>query len=216
MSLFMDFFSHSSPIKFRNSILLSVSMVFVQTLVCGIENWPWALPLQPSSDITAQYLLLVGSNSWDLEPCGSWRDCCFSASEGSQCHPQTGKLPHVIGKIHGQWFQVIQVAKGVSCGNFAHPVSGWHMKTWRDKWPLKRASNPFPATLHSRGQPCSGNGQPADLPQQGLGPGCNKAHPPFIWQGNQAILWHKSLEFAYFSTHFHMVWDTVDSYLPSL
>lgn len=33
------------------------------------------------------------------------------------------KLPPLVGKIHGQCFQVIQVARDFSCGNFAHPVT---------------------------------------------------------------------------------------------
>lgn len=109
-------------------------MLFVQNLVYGIENWPWAWPSQPSSDVTVQSSPLAGSSSRDLgaqhrEPhgCGSRNHCCISGPEESQWHLQTQKLPLLIGRMHRQCFQVIQVTEYFSFGNFAelpHPVSG--------------------------------------------------------------------------------------------
>lgn len=127
-------YSHSSSIRLWDLGLLSVLMFFVQNLVYGIENWPWAWPSQPSSDVTVESLPLAGSSSRDLgaqhrEPhgCGSRNHCCISGAEESQWHLQTQKLPLLIGRMHRQCFQVIQVAEYFSFGNFAelpHPVSG--------------------------------------------------------------------------------------------
>lgn len=133
-------YSHSSSIRLWDLGLLSVLMFFVQNLVYGIENWPWAWPSQPSSDVTVESSPLAGSSSRDLgaqhrEPhgCGSRNHCCISGTEESQWHLQTQKLPLLIGRMHRQCFQVIQVAECFSFGNFAeppHPVSGIFFFSW--------------------------------------------------------------------------------------